>query len=161
MNTIKRYRDHEKHGHLPAKIWVLVMDSERAQFFTKDPDALEPMLIPVNPVPMTASPLEKEKRSDPGRVYESVGHQRHAVEQMNPREEKRKRFVQKVAASLHQALEQKDFDELIIVAPNKVLGTLRPLLDGAGHHVTAEIGKDLTRAPLKALSLYLAEQHLI
>lgn len=162
MTGTVRYPDHH-HTSGKSVVWVLLMDSRRAQLFKKDLDAIAPMLVPILKKSLTAEPVKREMgRHRLGRVFESMSSARHMLEpHANQRDETRKRFVHKIAAYLHEALEQKQFNELILIAPKKLVGEMRSTLGGAGHTVIAEVPKDLTRAPLNGLSLYLAEQGLI
>lgn len=163
MVAIRTYKERAKKGGKQAITWVLVMDSRRAQIFTQDPEAVGPMLIPVITEPMQADPVEREMgRQALPRVFASTGKMRHAIEpHIDPTRESRKRFVHQVVGRLHEALEKKQFEQLIVVAPKKVIGELRPSLDGVGDKVIAEVPKDLTRVPLRALAVYLSENNLL
>ena len=65
-------------------------------------------------------------------------------------------FAEQLADQLHQYVEAKDFDRLVLVAPPTMLGYLRKSL---GSDVTAkliaEVDKDLTKVPNEDLATHL------
>jgi protein required for attachment to host cells len=83
----------------------------------------------------------------PGRTFDSKGHARHAIEpRVNAHEEMEKAFLAEVVKQLENAFDLKEFDDLVVIAPPRALGTLREILSRRGNiRVVLEIDKDLTR----------------
>jgi protein required for attachment to host cells len=78
------------------------------------------------------------------RVQESVGSARHAVEpKIDPREQRKRQFIERLAEHLAQAERRGEFDGLVIVAPPHALGDFRQALTrGLRKRVIAEIAHD-------------------
>ena len=68
------------------------------------------------------------------------------------------RFVAEFAARLNRAAQRGLFERLILVAPPRVLGRLRPALSApAAACVVAEIGSDLTGHPVDEIEKNIAK----
>jgi protein required for attachment to host cells len=88
-------------------------------------------------------------RDRPPRVQESATTARHAVERKaNPRDKIEMKFIQAIAADLKEDNTISDFDNLVIVAPAKLLKVLRESLPAAlSSKLVESIDKDLTKIP--------------
>ena len=137
--------------------WVVIADGARACFLeNRGPgsglvDAEIPDLE--NNLRRTA-----EMGSDrPGRTHDSHGTARHALApRVDWHEFEKQRFAKEVAAALDRAALAKDFDRLVLVAPPKILGTLRATLKKQTLDlVTGELAKDLTNHAPAALPAHL------
>lgn len=159
---LKLYPEHKKlNGRRNPVNWVLVCDARHAQFYVRARN--QAMLIPVGNA-LEATPIEREQgRHALGRVYESKGSARHMVEPtVDIRQETRRRFIQEVTEKLEEAWERQAFDRLVLIGPPKVIGDLRDQLsDEIKQTVIADVSKELTRAPLQALALYLGDNGLL
>lgn len=160
--AIKLYSENKRlNGKKNPVTWVLVADAREAQIYVRGRN--HDMLVPVGDT-LKAKPIERETgRHALGRVYESKSATRHMVEPaVDIRQETRQRFMREVAEKLEASWEQHAFDRLVLIGPPKVIGNLRENLpDDVKETVIAEVGKELTHAPLQALSLYLANHHLL
>lgn len=160
---LKLYPEHKMlHGRNHPVTWVLVSDARQARIYVRARGD-QAMLIPVGEALEAAPSRQEPGRHALGRVFESKSAARHMVEpHIGLKEETRQRFVQEVIGKLEIAWEQRAFDRLILIAPPKVLGDLRKELpDEIAQTVIAEVGKELTHAPLQALTLYLGNYGLL
>jgi protein required for attachment to host cells len=129
--------------------WILIADASRARILKNDGpglglDAVEDMVF------------EGENRrvqdilaDKPGRSFDSAGGGRHAMEyKSDAKHEDERAFADLLVSVLQEAQGRKHYDQLILIAPPKMLGDLRAALPEALKAVTcAEINKDLTQIP--------------
>lgn len=159
---LKLYPEHKKvKGKKNPVTWVLVADAREARICVRGRN--HGLLIPVGGV-LKAESVEREQgRHALGRVYESKGAARHMVEPtVDIKQETRQRFIHQVTEKLEEAWEHQAFDRLVLIGPPKVIGDLRKNMpDEVKQTVIAEVGKELTHAPLQALTLYLANHGLL
>lgn len=132
-----------------TRTWILIADGARARILEGTGKGRE-----FHPLPSfdlsNETPPSRELGSDrPGRVVESHGAARHAVE---PRHDLHRSletlFAHQLADILDRRLSDGSFDRLVVVAPPAMLGDLRKSLSGPlREKVVAEIAKDLTKVP--------------
>lgn len=141
------------------KTWIVVADGARAQILANE--GLGSGLAPVRalewpPARMPTRALGTEK---PGRTFESADATRHAMEpRVDWQEYEKQRFLKRLARLLARAAVARRFDDLVLVAPPRILGALRTCLDKATRAcVSAEIPKDLTRLTVHELPRHLGE----
>lgn len=86
-----------------------------------------------------------EIQDRPPRSFDRVGAGRHAMDKgRNLHEVEEEKFLKRVAGRVVEAQKQKQFQNLVIAAPPRALGTLRSELPAAVHaHIRAEAPKDL------------------
>ena len=66
-----------------------------------------------------------------GRVFERFGKGSHTVEAVSPKERSEIRFLESLAARVDRLIVTERFDEVILIAPPRALGTLRASLPHA------------------------------
>ncbi|MET4699094.1 protein required for attachment to host cells [Constrictibacter sp. MBR-5] len=141
----------------PTITWILVADGQRARIVENGGPGKG--LQPVTPEPLVNSdPPSRNLGTDrPGRVSESVGGARHAIEpRTDPHRDQKRRFAQELADRLDRAAGEGAYTRLILVAPPQMLGDLRDVLtERARALVAAEIDKDLTKADDRELKRHL------
>jgi protein required for attachment to host cells len=88
-------------------------------------------------------------RDRPARVHESATTARHGIERrIDPRDKIEHNFIHEVAADLRDDKTIGGFDNVVIVAPAKLLGVLRESLPQAlAAKLVDSIDKDLTKIP--------------
>lgn len=132
-----------------TRTWILVADGARARILEQVGPGGD--LHPLEGAKFsTASKPSRELGTDrPGRVRESVGHQRHAIEpRYDPHRGLETLFAHQLADILSIRLREGLFDRLIIVAPPVMLGDLRSALaKPLQEALIGEIAKDLTKTP--------------
>lgn len=141
----------------PTRTWILIADGAHARIIEaigKDHGLHE---VPGTETRLHIPPSRLLGRAEPGRVHESVGYTRHAIEpKSDPHKLLEVQFAEQLADQLHQYVEAKAFDRLVVVAPPTMLGYLRKSL---GSDVTgkliAEVDKDLTKVPNNEVASYL------
>ncbi len=93
----------------------------------------------------------------PGRVYQSQGTARSAVEQTDFHTEEEIAFLNRVAERLSAIVAERGVERILIVAPPRALGTLR---DALSAHVRAlvsgEMAKDLVKMPVPEIERHIA-----
>jgi hypothetical protein len=150
----------------PVTWWFLVADGAGAQVYVRErvkaripmgrrtkhrhyEEKVEPELVPVSGMRWEAQSPEEYQIGNNllGRVFESVGPARHMGEpHVDIREDLKLRFMRTIASQLHVAAQQKSFDQLVLIAPPKLLGELKKQLDESVlSHVVAELPKEMTR----------------
>ena len=130
----------------PTRTWVLVADGGRARILEAVGRGKGVHLVAGSETSLDNPPSHLQGRDKLGRVHESVGYTRHAVEpKQDPHRALEERFAGQLAQMLGNYAENKSFDRLVLVAPPTILGELRKALpSNAREKVAAEIDKDLT-----------------
>jgi len=134
---------------LPDRSWVLVADGGRARVL----DVVDrPRRVTViSNVDRADSHLPSHSMGDdrPGRVHESHGAARHAIEpRVDPHKEGERRFAVRLAEMLDEQRAHNRFEKLIVVVPPVMLGQLRVAFSArVKGAIVAEIAKDLTKLP--------------
>ena len=144
---------------MPAETqWALVADAQHARIFEARRhgaawvERSEEALDEINP----ASHDQGSER--PGRVRESMGTVRHAIEpRLDLHRAAKAAFARRLAARLDEAATGALYAQLLLVAPPAFLGDLRAALgDAARQKLRGSLNKDLTHLPLAELAPHLA-----
>jgi protein required for attachment to host cells len=145
------------HVHIPSNALVLVGDGRRALFLRNKgtPRSLE---FIVERELQQDNPATHEQGTDrPGRKHGTDGNARSAVGDTDWHQLAEERFATEVAETLYQMEHAHKFEDLVIVAPPKMLGDLR-----AAFHpevtqcIVAEVPKDLTSHPVPEIARVLS-----
>lgn len=136
---------------------VVVAEQSRARLFIRDRAKkifreLEDMTNPEGRL------HEQEFMSDKqGRSYDSMGNNRHAMEQKTgPARQAAIRFAKDICRQLESL--RNDYEKLILVAPPMFLGLLRDNLpDPLAKQVVREISKELVQKSPEEIEKYLKE----
>jgi protein required for attachment to host cells len=141
---------------LPAGVWVVVCDGRKALILENAGDADYPDLRTRATDEQAGPPSGNVGADRPGRVHQSANSRRSAMEETDWHDEAEKAFVTDLVRRLDAALQAKDVDKLVIVAPPRALGVMRKAYTGrlkAALH--AEIAKDLTAVPVHKIESQL------
>lgn len=143
------------------KTWVLVASAARARVFEVN-SKREPMheiRDLVNPEDRLQS--QDLKSDKPGRAFDRMGGQRHAMgTAVDPKEQLAIRFAKQVADQLDSDRHQRRFDALCVVAPPHFLGLLRDHMGhGLSRTVKGEVTNDLTQQDVSSVQQHVA--HLL
>jgi len=142
-----------------SRIRIVVADQAEAIFY--DTTSLQARPSEVGRISDPLAHLhDRDFASDrPGRSYESVGGQRHAIERENdPRAREAVRFAKRIARRLDEARRKDEFEELIVVAGPPFLGVMRQELSRpTRQRVVHEIHKDLVHGTVESLQRHLPE----
>jgi protein required for attachment to host cells len=138
------------------KTWFIIADGGRARFVERDEQGAYRTVSSFVSTELKASSRDLATER-PGRVHESATTARHAIEpKTDPKEAAKEDFVRYVADQVQS--EQENFDDLVLVAPPRVLGQLRETLaKSVADAVTWDLAKDLTKVPDHELSEHLSK----
>lgn len=137
---------------------LLVADGEKALILVNDGTPDNPKLRVAERFD-NDNPMAREQGEDrPGRLNDSVGFHKSAVEETDFHRLAKQQFAGAVAGRLADMLDSQPFDQLFLIAPPFVLGELRKHLrkDVAGL-VACEIAKDLTKHPVGEIARHVVE----
>jgi protein required for attachment to host cells len=140
-----------------SRIRIVVADQAEAIFYDTPSLQARPKEVAHISDPL-AHQHDRDFSSDrPGRSYESVGSQRHAIERENdPRSREAVRFAKRISRRLDEARRKGEYDELIVVAGPPFLGLMRAELSrSTRERVVHEIHKDLVHSPVESLQSHL------
>lgn len=141
-------------GH---KSWVIVCDGAKALFLRNDGDA---GLVNLTVVDHQSQPDEatRDLGSDrPGRVHQSQGAGRSAMEDTDWHEQAEADFLKEVAGKIEKLVQSHEIKAMILVAPPKALGILRPELASLPEGVLrGEVDKDLVKMTVPEIEKHLA-----
>jgi len=142
---------------IEAGAWVVVCDGRKALILRNEGDAMFPNLR-THEVHEQDNPPTREQGTDaPGRVHESASAARSSVEATDWHDEAERAFLRKVAHRLDAAVAGGEARRLILVAPPRALGALRPMLGKAAHEaIAAEVDRDLVKMPVHEIEKHLA-----
>jgi len=139
-------------------IWVLVTERSRARLFE-----LETPTAPLRELKDwadTGARLQNrmyETDEAPGRTFDSMGGQRHAMEpRTDPKHKEADRFAAELVGHLHDAHTEERFTRLILVASPEMIGRLRQHMDDTlARTIVAEVEKSLVKRSLDTIRSHL------
>jgi protein required for attachment to host cells len=141
---------------VPPGAWVVVCDGRKVVILENKGDAAHPDLHTLDATEIKDPPTSAIGADRPGRVYQSVGQSRSAVEQTDWHDREEDAFLHAVAARLDAALAAGEVKSIVLVAPPRALGMIRkaygPRLKEA---IAAEIDKDLVAHPVHDIEKHL------
>lgn len=142
---------------VPWESWVVVCDGAKALIMQNAGDA-ELMNLRVHETLTQPNEADREIGTDkPGRSHAADGTSGSAVEEVSFHDQAEAQFLKDVAAKLDTLVHEKDVKRIVLVAPPKALGALRPNLTADTQAViTAEVAKDLTNFPVDQIERHLA-----
>lgn len=145
----------KKRPQLAHDIWVAVCDGEKALLLQNDGDQVYPKLE-TREVLAQENPATHEIGTDaPGRTYNFSAGRASTMEPTDFHRLAEEDFLKNFADHIeHEALTGK-IKELILVAPARALGVMRPRLAHKEQYLRAEVEKDYAGLPV-----YEIEKHL-
>jgi protein required for attachment to host cells len=136
--------------------WVVVCDGTKALVLVNTGDAKFPNLKTVEVFEQKALATHEIGSDAPGRSHSSLGHGRSSVEQTDWHDQAERAFLAQLVKHLDASLAAGKVKSLIVVAPPRALGVLRPAYTHALRAaVRAELDKDFVKLPI-----YQIEKHL-
>ena len=134
---------------IPEGAWVLIADGEKALFTCNATDAQNPHLVVQRVEELDNPPTREQSASAPGRRSDGPGDGRSAMEETDWHRLAKDRFAADLATLLNRKAQSGEFEKLVIVAPPRTLGELRPQLHSeVQSRVVGEVPKDFTNHPL-------------
>ncbi|HUQ09712.1 MAG TPA: host attachment family protein [Steroidobacteraceae bacterium] len=146
---------------VPANALVLVSDGRRARLLRNQGTPVHPKLVVEQAFDHVNPPTREQGTDKPGRRFGATvqggGVSRGAIEQTDYHQLEEERFASEIAELLYKLGHAGNFEELVVVAPPKMLGDLRakfhPRVAGA---VVAELPRDLTQYSVPELGRMLS-----
>ena len=136
--------------------WVVVCDGAKALVLENTGDAKFPNLKMVRVLEQEDLATHELGADAPGRAFNSVGSIRSAVEQTDWHDQAERAFLVNLVRELEAALATGKTKSLIIVAPPRALGVLRPVYSHKVRNaVRAEVDKDLVKHPVHEIEKHL------
>jgi protein required for attachment to host cells len=144
-----------------TRTWILVADGGRARILETTGKRRGMHVVTGSESHFENPPSRELGRDAPGRVYESYGSVRHAVEpRHDPHSALEALFASQLAAMLADYSARESFDRLVVVAPATMLGNLRKMIKPqVREKIVAEIDKDLTQVPTNEIASHV--EHVI
>jgi len=137
--------------------WAVVADGAKALILVNDGTDAQPVMSVLAKAELENPPSHAQGIERPGRQSERGSGTRSAVEVTDWHELAEAGFLRDFTQRLNRAAEADRFGRLLLVAPPKVLGLLRPELGAATQaRVVAEIGSDLTKHPVSEIERHIA-----
>lgn len=134
---------------IPYHVLVVVTDGRRMLFLRNEGDADYPDLRLETAREQDNPPAHEQGTDAPGRSFSSVGHGRSAYSNADFHEIAEDRFAVETAELLKEKALAGTFREMILVAPPRVLGDLRPHLHReVVRRIIGELDRDLTGEPV-------------
>jgi protein required for attachment to host cells len=144
-------------GHILRQgTWVAVCDGRKALLLENKGSAEYPKLETREHFEHKSAATHVQGSSTPGRAFSTAGGRRGSVEQPDFHDQDERAFLQKFAECLELRTRDRGIKALILVAPARALGMIRPALSASTKHVlVAELDRDYVKMPL-----YEIEEHL-
>ena len=136
--------------------WIVVCDGARALFLENAGDEMFPNFKTVEAREEPHESTHTPHSEGPGRVHESVGARRSAVEQENPKQHAEVEFLGRLGRDLEALAQAGRFKRLHVVAAPKSLGILRPAYgDATRRALGEEVAKDFANMPVHEIERLL------
>jgi protein required for attachment to host cells len=136
--------------------WVVVCDGAKALVLENAGDARFPNLKTLEVFEQKDLATHEQGTDKPGRTNASVGTIRSAVGQTDWHDRSEEAFLARLAQHLDAAVAAGRTKSLIVIAPPRALGVLRPLYSAAlKGALRAEIDKDFVKLPVHEIEKHL------
>jgi protein required for attachment to host cells len=136
--------------------WVVVCDGAKALILENTGDSKFPNLKMRDVYEHKALATHELGAAAPGRSHSSTGHSRSSVSQTNWHDQEEQTFLADLVKKLDAAVEAHQVKSLIVVAPPRALGVIRPLYSHALRAaVRAELDKDFVKLPVHEIEKHL------
>jgi protein required for attachment to host cells len=137
--------------------WVVVCDGAKALVLENAGDAKFPNLKTLEVFEQKDPATHDLGAEQPGRAYSPAGHgSRGTIEQTDWHDQAERAFLAQLAKHLDAAIAAGKTKSLIVVAPPRALGMIRPAYTHAlKSAVRAEVDKDLVKQPVHQIEKHL------
>lgn len=142
---------------VPNESWVVVADGAKALFLKNAGDAGRINLQVVETLAQDNLKDHDIRADRPGQAPGGGAAGVNAMEETDFKEAAEADFLKSIAQKLSEMAYAKDLEQVVIVAPPKALGLMRPYYSGILQDaITAEIAKDLVKMPVDQIEQRLA-----
>ena len=136
--------------------WVVVCDGAKALVLQNVGDAKFPNLKTLAVYQHDNPPTHAQGADKPGRTHSSAGYGSSAVTQTDWHDQAERTFLTQLAEKLDAAVVAGKAKSIILVAPPRALGMIRPVLsNGLRGAIRAELDKDLVKLPVSEIEKHL------
>ena len=136
--------------------WVVVCDGAKALVLQNAGDAKFPNLKTMAVYQHDDPPTREQGTDKPGRTHSSAGYGSSAVTQTDWHDQAEQAFLAQLVQKLDAAVAAGKARSIILVAPPRALGMIRPVLsNGLRGAIRAELDKDLVKLPVHEIEKYL------
>lgn len=134
--------------------WIVVADSHKAFLFKKTNSQKSDLAL----IHQLKAELD-ENHNQPGRTFNSTGKVRHSIEpHTDPRDVEKYNFAHLISGFLDDIFKHTSFDNLILIAPPKILGMIDKELAKQIHKkLTHKLSKDIVDMKLNDMHHYVEE----
>lgn len=137
--------------------WVVVCDGAKALVLQNVGDAKFPNLKTIEVLEQKDLATHEMGTDKPGRSHSSVGHGRSAVAQTDWHDQAEQEFLTRLANHLDTAVHSGKAKSLVMIAPPRALGMLRPAYsNGLKGAIRVELDKDLVKMPVHEIEKRLS-----
>lgn len=144
---------------IPHNGWLLLCDGAKALVLRNEGNIEQLNLVPIDIELEHHAPTRELGTDRPGRVYQSEGGSRSAMQETDWHNQAEEGFVSHVAERFKAIVTGQNVDGIVLVAPPRVLGMLRKHLDPSMRTtVIAEVAKDLLKFSVSEIERYLSER---
>jgi protein required for attachment to host cells len=142
---------------IPTGALVLVGDGRKALFLRNRGTPAHVELVTERVLEQENPPNRDHGSDRAGRYLGPDGASRSAMEETDWHQLAEDRFAQEIANALYRSAHEQRFSALVVIAPPKVLGTLRQTFHKeVTTRLIAEVPKDLTSHPIPEISRMLS-----
>jgi protein required for attachment to host cells len=132
--------------------WIVVCNGRKALILENQGDEKYPNLRKEEVRDQHEMPTRELGTDRPGRVHESTGAARSAMEQPDLHDEMERAFIDNLADYLHSVVKAHPKRRLVIVAPPRALANFRNASSGAVQNsIVMELGKDWVNEPIEKI----------
>ncbi len=136
--------------------WVAVCDGRKALLLENKGTREYPKLETRAVFEQENPPTHVQGSSPPGRAFTGSGGRRASMEGTDLHNEAERTFLHTFAGSLDRSVHEHAIHSLILVAPARALGMIRPALSTATKKVlAAELDRDYVKLPLHEIEHHL------
>jgi len=134
--------------------WIVVADSHKALLFKKTNEQNSKISL----VHTLEAHLDIYHKI-PGRTFNSTGNERHSVEpHTDPRDLEKQNFAHEITEMLTDVFRHSSLDNLVLIAPPKLIGMLDRDLDKQVHKkLTHKLSKDIMDKKIDEIKDYIDE----
>lgn len=137
--------------------WVVVCDGRKALILCNKGDATFPNLRTHEVHEQENAPTREQGTDQPGRVHQSAGTARSAVETTDWQDEGERDFLRQIAQRLDKAVAAGEVKAIVMVAAPRALGMIRPFYSKAlTEAITSEVDRDMVKLPVYEIEKHLA-----
>ena len=137
--------------------WIVVCDGGKALILENTGSPAAVKLVNKKVREHDGAPTHELGSDQPGRVHQSSGSARSAVDQTDWHDEAERDFLESLARRLDAAIAAGETSDLIIIAAPRALGMLREAYSPAIRlALRGEIDKDYVKVPIRKIEKHLA-----